>query len=63
MLVINMKNKNKKFDRIAAIKRMSREDNKFYGKSGFHKDQRDKRQKRKNTRNYLEEAEEWDEYQ
>jgi len=53
-------NKNKKFDKIKALKRISRRENKVTGKSGagVHVDKKDKRIKKKSTNDYLDELEE-----
>ena len=52
--------KDKKFDRLKVLKKISREENKIYGRAGVHKDKKDKRQKRLRTEDYLADVEELD---
>jgi len=47
-----------KIDRIKEMKRISRLDNKFAGRGGFHKDKREKRQRKMSTLDYIEECKE-----
>jgi len=56
--------KRKKFDKIKEIKRLSREENRIYGKAGFHINPKDKRDRRPSTRDLLSELDgyEDDEY-
>ena len=50
--------KQKKYDRLKMLKKLSREEEKDYGKSGFHTDKRNKR--KPSTKDYLEEWEDFD---
>jgi hypothetical protein len=54
--------KKKKWDRLKTLKKISREEQRLYGKAGPHKDKREKRQRRFRTEDYLAELEEEDGY-
>jgi len=53
--------KKKKWDRLKALKKISREEQGLHGKAGPHKDKREKRQRKMRTEDYLAELEEEDE--
>lgn len=55
------KNKKKEWDKIKVLKKISREEQRLYGKSGPHKDKRERRDRRKNTQDYLSELEDYGE--
>lgn len=50
--------KNKKWNRLKVLKKISREEQGLYGKAGPHKDKREKRQRKMRTEDYLAEVEE-----
>ena len=52
--------KKKSFDRVKTLKKISREENPVYGRSGAgaHKNRGDKRQREPSTREFLEEMDE-----
>ena len=50
--------KNKKWDRLKVLKKISRAEQKPHGKAGPHKDKRERRQYNKTTEDYLAELEE-----
>jgi hypothetical protein len=50
-----MAKKQRKFNKIKLIKKISREDTRMYGKSGVHVDKRERRVKRMSTAEYLDE--------
>lgn len=54
------KQKVKQYDRLKQIKRMSREENKLYGKAGAHTTEKDK-PRNKSWKSYLDELEELEE--
>jgi len=53
--------KKKEWDKIKVLKKISREEQRLYGKSGPHRDKRERRQQRKNTQDYLAELDESEE--
>jgi hypothetical protein len=55
------KKKERVYDRIKNIKRISREDDRLHGKPGVHADRKDKRIKRLSTNDYLDEWEDEEE--
>ena len=55
------KNKRKEWDKVKTLKKISREEQRLYGKSGPHKDRRERRVRKKTTKDYLEEVEELEE--
>lgn len=53
--------KDKKWDRLKVLKKISRKEQRLYGKAGAHKDKREKRQRKLRTEDYLAELNEEDE--